>query len=98
MRTEKRKSPRKPLRYTAWLSFPDGKRRGCVVADISESGARVDVKAPDEVPEQLFLLLTGDGRTRRKGRVVWRSEHQIGIQFDKQTGSRAHAGANAAYS
>ena len=89
MRSEKRKKPRKALRYNAWLSARGGKPRGCMVADISETGARLDVDAPDELPENLLLLLTGDGRARRKCRVVWRSEHQIGVQFETRNGSRA---------
>src|SRR4051812_11305104 len=95
MRSEKRKKPRKALRYNAWLTFPGSKPRGCMVADISETGARLDVDAPDDLPEILLLLLTGDGRARRKCRIVWRSEHQIGVQFETRGGSRALADSDA---
>ena len=95
MRSEKRKNPRKALRYNAWLSFPGSKARGCMVADISETGARLDIDAPNDLPENLLLLLTGDGKARRKCRVVWRSAHQIGVQFDKRNGARAGADREA---
>jgi hypothetical protein len=95
MRPEKRKKPRKTLRYNAWLTFPGSKPRGCMVADISETGARLDVDAPDDLPEILLLLLTGNGRARRKCRIVWRSKHQIGVQFEHRSGSRAQADSDA---
>ncbi len=93
MRSEKRKNPRKTLRYNARLSFPGSKARGCMGADISETGARLDIDAPYDLPENL-LLLTSDGKARRKCRVVWRSAHQIGVQFEKRNGARAHPGAD----
>lgn len=83
MRAEKRKTPRKPMRYSAWLHVGGAKSVGCTVADISETGARLDVKAPDEIPERCILLLSKTGRPQRRCRTVWRTASQIGVQFEK---------------
>ena len=96
MRSEKRRNPRKSLRYNAWVSAPGGKPVGCVVSDISETGARLEVEEPEGLPERLLLLLTGDGRARRACRVVWRAEHQVGVQFEKPSDLHAPANSDAA--
>jgi hypothetical protein len=82
MRAEKRKTARKPMRYSAWLHVGGAKPVGCTVADISDTGARLDVEAPDAIPERCILLLSKNGRPQRRCRTVWRTSSQIGVQFE----------------
>ena len=80
---DKRKTHRRQLRYTAWISLGPKKLQGCVVADISDSGARLDVENSKTVPDQFVLLLSASGKAKRKCRLVWREGTQIGVEFEK---------------
>jgi PilZ domain len=85
MRSEKRKAPRKTMRYSAWLHVGRSHPIGCRVADISHTGARLDVEAPQDVPDRCILLLLENGRPRRTCRTIWRTSSQIGVQFERPT-------------
>jgi len=72
------------MRYTAWIGLGEGlPLRGCIVSDVSETGARLDVEQPQSVPEQFNLLLSGRGGIYRRCRIVWRSQDQVGVRFEK---------------
>ena len=80
---DKRKAHRRQLRYTAWISLGPKKLQGCVVADVSDFGARLDVENSKTVPNQFVLLLSASGKPKRKCRVAWRIAVQIGVEFEK---------------
>jgi hypothetical protein len=83
MISEKRKTPRHALRYAAWIGTGDNAPlRGCVVSDISEGGARLDVESAAELPDQFQLLLSGRDGIYRQCRAVWRTHNQVGVQFE----------------
>jgi hypothetical protein len=84
MSKEKRKKPRRTIRYTAWVGISkELPLRGCVVSDISETGAKLELKNVADLPEAFTLLLTGRGQLHRRCHAVWRTEHHIGVHFDK---------------
>jgi hypothetical protein len=78
---EKRQARRQPLRYTAWVALTADQRHGCVVSDVSESGARIDVQDSKIIPDHFVLMLSSNGAARRYCRVMWRKPSQIGVQF-----------------
>ena len=80
---DKRKAPRRHLRYTAWISLGPKKLQGCVVADISDFGARLRVENGKTVPDHFVLLLSASGKPKRKCRVIWRKGAEIGLEFEK---------------
>ena len=81
---EKRKSVRQAMRHPAWIGLGEGSAlRGCVVTNISETGARLELEHPDQLPTIFNLLLSGRGGMYRRCCVVWRSEDQIGVRFEK---------------
>jgi hypothetical protein len=80
---DKRRAPRRQLRYTAWIALPNNKLHGCVVADISDVGARLEVEHAQKAPASFYLLLSSRGRPKRRCRVVWRSKTQVGVEFEK---------------
>ncbi|MGE3148159.1 MAG: PilZ domain-containing protein [Pseudorhodoplanes sp.] len=82
-RYDNRKFPRKPLRYPATIETSEDASALCMISDVSDTGARLIVDQVDNVPEDFVLHLTRDGRTRRKCHVIWRSENQVGIEFQK---------------
>jgi hypothetical protein len=84
---KQRQSPRQREERRVWIDNGSGAMRECTLWDISEAGARITVESPREVPFEFFLLLSKDGKTRRRCRVVWRSEDQIGARFLGPDGS-----------
>src|SRR5579864_5524851 len=78
---EKRGARRQPLRYSAWLALAAGQRHDCMISNVSQSGARIDVRDPSAIPDHFVLMLTSNGSARRFCRVMWREPNQIGVQF-----------------
>lgn len=81
-RAELRKNPRRQFRHVAKiLTDKNSPPLPCEIADVSESGARLTLEQRAELPETFILLLTADGRTRRRCRVVWRDGMTVGVEF-----------------
>ena len=91
MRSDKRKSRRRPLRYSAWMALDNDKLHGCVLSDISDTGARLDVEDVKALPDRFMLLLSGTGSARRSCRVIWRAPGQIGVAFERRLSDTAAA-------
>jgi hypothetical protein len=82
---EKRMMRRHQLRYAAWVAVGDSSpAKGCTVADVSETGARLELDAPGELPKEFWLLLSRDGKVRRRCEVVWQSGDQVGARYLNQ--------------
>ena len=74
----------------AWVSLNSERSPvECMVADISELGAKIVVKMNMEIPQEFELLLTPDGAVRRRCVVVWQSSDEIGRTFIGRKASRA---------
>lgn len=83
MGSDKRKSKRKTMRYAAWVQDGETIPQSCVLADISDTGARLEVDDPNGIPEMFTLLLGGQSSSAlRRCKVKWRSEDEIGVQFE----------------
>ncbi len=89
MQKDKRKSRRRLLRYSAWMALDNETLHGCVLSDISETGARLDVEDSKAMPDHFRLLLSGTGSARRDCRVIWRGPAQIGVAFEKRVNEAA---------
>ena len=88
---EKRQARRQPLRYTAWVAVAAEQRLGCVVSDVSDTGARIDVQDSTTIPDHFVLMLSSNGAARRYCRVMWRKPNQIGVQFARSLADAANA-------
>jgi hypothetical protein len=82
---DNRKTKRRPMRYTAWVLLGANRKHGCVLSDISESGARIDVEDSKNLPDHFMLLLSGNGAARRACTVIWRKPNQVGVKFERHT-------------
>ncbi len=80
---DKRKAMRRPMRYTAWVALGPDQLHGCVLADISDTGGRIEVENSETIPENFTLWLASNGSARRKCRIVWRKPRQIGVTFER---------------
>ena len=79
---ELRQSIREHVQFPAWVDIGDGSRlRRCEVLDVSEGGARIMVSFQDQLPKEFWLVLTSDRTRRRRCRMVWRSDTQIGLAY-----------------
>jgi len=81
MLKNKRKARRQPMHYSAWVAPAPHQLHGCVLADVSEFGARINVEDEAALPDLFFLLFSRSGKTRRVCQVVWRKPRQIGVKF-----------------
>jgi hypothetical protein len=83
MNKDLRKTRRRPIRYSAWMALDSEKLHGCVLSDISDTGARIDVEDAGSLPDCFMLLLSGTGSARGSCRVVWRAPAQVGVAFGR---------------
>jgi hypothetical protein len=90
---EQRRSRRYQVNLVARLVLGDGTERGlCVVTDLSETGARLKSNDAPGLPENFTLVLSGDGQLRRRCRVAWRTELELGVEFVFNTTSQKKIG------
>jgi hypothetical protein len=79
---EHRRAPRRRTFIGGKISwFSLGASIDCVVRNLSESGACLDVDSPVGVPDRFELVFERDQFCRRPCRVVWRSAKRIGVAF-----------------
>ncbi len=79
---EQRQSPRQKVQCPAWIDIGDGSPvRPCTLWDVSEAGTRLSLPSAAAVPREFTLVLTADGTLRRRCRVIWCSDDQIGARY-----------------
>lgn len=78
---EKRTTPRHRVLKRGTLAFSGGGGLDCMVRNISESGARLDVANPMGMPDTFMLVIETD-QFMRRCRAVWSSEQRLGVVFD----------------
>lgn len=82
MAAKRRFARRTYLDRQAWVSLNSERSPiECMVADISQIGAKIVVALKMEIPQEFDLLLTQDGAVRRRCVVVWQSSDEIGLTF-----------------
>jgi PilZ domain len=59
----------------------------CVVRDLTDAGAGIDVPNTIDLPETLDLTLNG-GHSIRPARSVWRTINKIGVEFTDSNKNR----------
>jgi hypothetical protein len=76
----RRIAQRRPVRKPGLIEFPGG-AFSCMVRDLSEAGAALDVPSSLSIPDHFSLMLSTDA-TPFCCRSVWRTERQIGVAFE----------------
>jgi hypothetical protein len=77
-----RATSRTVVRRIGWLSRVKGEQvRECTVWDESDTGMRLVVDRPADIPDTFYVYARLDSATRRHCRVVWRTDQQIGGEF-----------------
>jgi len=78
---ERRRVHRTQVYWCAQIVL-DQSCQDCVVRDISSLGARLAFISTAAIPET-FELTVDEAHLRRRCRVVWRSDSQIGVEFQE---------------
>jgi hypothetical protein len=79
---EKRTAARhRVLKAAATIEFGGG-AIDCMVRNLSDVGAALEISSPIGIPEHFALVLAADG-LRMPCHVVWRKEKRIGVAFDQ---------------
>jgi hypothetical protein len=79
---ELRKKPRRSFHYNAKiLTDKESPPIACAIADVSASGARLNLENDVELPPEFILLLTTNGQARRHCRLIWRDGLTVGVKF-----------------
>jgi hypothetical protein len=77
-----RTEARTAVRRCGWVSRTKGEQlRECVVLDESNKGARIAIGATSEIPDEFYIYMSLESSSRRRCRVAWRTDKEIGIEF-----------------
>ncbi len=77
---DKRVSARNRVLKVGTIEF-EGGSINCMVRNLSNTGAALDLADPDSVPEHFTLVMLADG-LRLPGQIVWRKGKRIGVTLD----------------
>ncbi len=81
---EKRRSPRRAALMDAVIFYPNQNEHvGCMVRDLSQDGALLELPLAKNLPLVFWLRLEGES-TLRFCTVAWQSENHLGVEFSEQ--------------
>lgn len=85
MSKDQRRTRRRPLKRPAWIALAPDDLRECILFDVSDEGARIEIDDTRDIPDQFVLFLSINGAARRNCQAVWREGRQIGVRVRKAT-------------
>jgi hypothetical protein len=77
---DKRRFPRFDVEEPAHVSF-GGTSLSCMIRNISDEGAAIDVENASYIPERFRLVMTPSTEVR-SCRLVWIKQNRIGVAFE----------------
>jgi hypothetical protein len=80
--TEHRKRPRLRTLKGGSIMFGTAAAIECIVRNMSDNGAALEVESPVGIPDDFTLLIKPE-MIKRQCRVAWRSAKRIGVRFIK---------------
>lgn len=90
MDANRRKSVRRAIGYGATIVAPDASwTHKCRVIDISQSGAKLALDQPAELPQDFVLMLSERSGPMRRCHLVWKTGGQVGVEFPRAKGAAA---------
>lgn len=85
---DNRRSPRRQAFMPAVIFYPNqNEHLDCMVRDLSQDGALLELPRAKELPLVLWLRLEGEA-TLRFCTVAWHSENYLGVEFSEQITER----------
>ena len=77
---ENRRSNRRRILKSGFVEFGGG-AISCIVRNISDGGAALDVTSPFGIPDEFNHVMEADRSDQRRCRVAWRRIGRIGVIF-----------------
>ena len=77
---EHRVAPRRRILKAGTIEFGGG-TIDCIVKNISDTGAALDVVTPLFIPDRFVLYIPSD-KFKRRCRIIRRSQRRIGVTFE----------------
>jgi hypothetical protein len=73
---------RQLVEFPAWIDTGGGTPLlDCTVLDVSDEGARITVACPAALPRVFYLVYSKQTLRRRRCRLVWRVDGEIGVNY-----------------
>jgi hypothetical protein len=78
---EHRQSQRQRILKAGTISFNQAAGIDCIVRNVSDTGASLEIESPVGIPNDFTLVINKDD-VKRPCRIAWRSARRIGVRFD----------------
>lgn len=78
--TEQRKKQRLRTLKSGSISFAYASGIDCVIRNLSETGACLELATPAGIPETFALIIKPEG-IKRNCQIAWRTARKIGVRF-----------------
>ena len=75
-----RAASRRKVLKAGSIILANGGTIGCMIRNLSTTGASVEVASPIGIPDEFSLMIEMEHR-KRPCKVVWRKEKRIGVSF-----------------
>ena len=82
MLADKRSTQRRRVLKAGTIAFGQAGGFDCIVRNLSETGACLEIESPVGIPNAFTLIVPAD-RFERSATVKWRKAKRIGIAFDR---------------
>lgn len=80
LRLERRLAPRRNTSIEATIAYRGGGPfRACIIRNVSDTGAKIEVASVAGIPDNFDLLVPG--HRPQPCRVVWRALKELGLQY-----------------
>ena len=80
MEEEKRKTQRFRALKSATIAFDRAAGIDCIVRNISDAGACLEIVSPVGIPDDFTLVMHSD-KVQHSCHVAWRTANRIGVSF-----------------
>lgn len=81
---DRRTATRRKTRFKATIVYGDALTTlGCLVVDLSDSGARIRTEVADRLPAHFYLIWHAE-RSVIEVEVIWRSGGELGVRFNSK--------------
>ena len=54
----------------------------CMLVDVCETGARLIINDPDDVPDEFTIVISHSHTAARRCRLIWRGRVDVGVAFE----------------
>ena len=76
----RRKDQRRAVYRHGRLTVAGGVKIDCIIADVSENGARIELDGASSLPDLVLLKVVMTGESKR-ARVVWKRDNSAGLSY-----------------